>query len=73
MVNGVSVHKPEQRKCAWIRQSSPGLLCTMAACRHLANAIAKEWCFVKGFNAFGPDAVLACALIVEEAMMTHQQ
>ena len=64
----VPVHKPELRERAWIQQASPGLLRTAAALQGLGNSIAQDWGFVKAFNELTPDALLACALIVQEVM-----
>lgn len=67
-----AVTKMEREEPPWIKSASPGLLHTVAAMQQHASIIARQWCFTLGFNAFSPDALLACALIVDEAMQSSQ-
>ena len=63
-----AVVKVKHEESKWLAKASPGLQQTMLTMQHMASSIAQDWCFVRGFNALGPDALLACALIVEEVM-----
>ena len=68
-----AVIKPKREELDWISKTSPGMRQSMVAMQHLANSIAQEWGYVRSFNALGPDALLACAVLVDEAMQSQQQ